>query len=469
MAHTSQVRRCQIGALQPGNNDVLLVALVINKSDPRKVTMKKDGGDRWVTNLTLRDSPSDMINLTVWSSREEAALLKTGFHIGSVVEIVKPRVLQRDLTGGRDGYSPQVTSPFQLSFQEGRTVLCPHLGRETDRLSQLLNVPSKASSTFLRINDIVTNSGALKGHFVDILAAVRKVGSERKFAGKNGEEERGVREVRLFDQTADSLVVKLWDSEHIRLAEDWIPRENILFLADVRIDWDEWRAAYILTATSRTVITVNPDTMEAAALVKFAYLADFSWISRLDQFVATIRTDTVTKVLNVLNVQTMQDKAVVTSEAMQAVNLYGFLSRLDLDCGDTVSLRCGRCCGPLDGMESVCSSMECEDYNVSGPSRITPSHQYYLRADVSDETGSLSGLKVSQAFLTRNLGPAAEFARLSDQTKTAFKWQFFLRPMKITLALMLPTAENRTFTGMVVEAVPATLDEICTKMPTPAL
>ena len=468
MAHSS-VRRCHIGALQPGNSDVLLVALVINKSDPKKVTMKKDGAERWVTNLTLRDSPSDMINLTVWSSAEEAATLKDGFHIGSVVEIVKPRVLQRDLTSGRETYSPQVTSPFQLSFQEGRTVLCPHFGGDSERLIQLLNVPSKASSTFLSINDIVTNSGALKGHFVDILAAVRKVGTERRFAGKNGEAERGLREVRLFDQTADSLVLKLWDSEHIMLAEDWIPRENILFLADVRIDWDEWRTAFILTGTSKTVITVNPDTMEAAALVRFAQLADFSSVSRLDQFVAAIQPQTVTKVVNVLNVQMMREKSAGTQEALQAVSLYGFLSRLDLDCEDTVTLRCGRCCGLLTGLEAVCVSMDCEDFNVSGPGRMIPSQQYYLRADVSDETGSLSGLKVSQTFLTRNLGPAAEFARLSDQTKTAFKWQFFLRPMKITLALMLPTSDSRTFTGMVVEAVPATLEEICAKMPTPAL
>ena len=87
-----------------------------------------------------------------------------------------------------------------------------------------------------------------------------------------------------------------------------------------------------------------------------------------------------------------------------------------------VILRCGRCCGLLTGLEAICVSMDCEDFNVSGPGRMIPSQQYYLRADVSDETGSLSGLKVSQTFLTRNLGPAAEFARLSDKTKTALSY-----------------------------------------------
>ena len=62
MAQTG-IKKCQIGALKPGNCDLMVVALVINKPDPRKVAMK-DGKERWVSTFTLRDSASDMINLT---------------------------------------------------------------------------------------------------------------------------------------------------------------------------------------------------------------------------------------------------------------------------------------------------------------------------------------------------------------------------------------------------------------------
>ena len=252
MAQTG-IKKCQIGALKPGNSDLSVVALVINKPDPKKVVMKKDGGERWVSTFTLRDSASDMINLTIWSSGEEAAKLKAEFKIGMVVEVVKPKVMSREVVGGRDAaFNPQVTSPFQLSFQEGRSMLCPHLA-DAPHLTQLLNVPSKASSTFLSISDIITNSGALKGHFVDMLVAVRKVGEVKKFTNKQDGQERGVREVRLFDQTADSLLLKLWDSEFLRMADDWLPREVILFLADARIDWDDYRSSFVLTATSKTV------------------------------------------------------------------------------------------------------------------------------------------------------------------------------------------------------------------------
>ena len=55
------VRKMAIGPLQPGTNTAMVVVIIISKSDPRKVTMKKDGTDRWVTTFTLRDCPSVII------------------------------------------------------------------------------------------------------------------------------------------------------------------------------------------------------------------------------------------------------------------------------------------------------------------------------------------------------------------------------------------------------------------------
>jgi hypothetical protein len=184
------VRKVAIGALQPGTNTAMVVAIIFSKSDPRKVTMKKDGTDRWVTTFTLRDSPSDMINLTIWSGKEEASSLKKNFHIGHVMEVIRPRITQRDLTGRESNFSPAVTSSLQLVFQEGKTVFSPFLG-DIDNYTNLLRIPSKGSSTFLSISDIVTNSGSLKGHFVAILAAVRSVGEEKKFPRRMGMGRRG--------------------------------------------------------------------------------------------------------------------------------------------------------------------------------------------------------------------------------------------------------------------------------------
>ena len=78
-------------------------------------------------------------------------------------------------------------------------------------------------------------------------------------------------------------ILKLWDNELVGLAADWLPRDTILFLADLRITEDAWRGCFVVTANSKTVVTVNPDTREAALLRTYAQVVDFSSISRLDQ------------------------------------------------------------------------------------------------------------------------------------------------------------------------------------------
>jgi len=468
------VRKMPIGALQPGNNSAMVVAIIISRSDPKRVTMKKNGSERWVTTFTLRDSPSDMINMTIWSGREEAKSLKV-FHTGDVVEVVRPRIIQRDLTGRDSNFNPAVTSSLQLVFQDGKTVFSPFLG-DTRNYIGLLRIPSKGSSAFLSISDIVTNSGSLKGHYVDILAAVRSVGVEKRFPSKDGDgdDERGVREVRLFDQTADCLALKIWDSELNRIAEGWIPREAILFLADVRIDFDNWKGAFVVTANSKTVITVNPSTREAEALASYAQLADFSSISRLDQFVSTIDTKSVTRVANVMMLQDMRQKICQAKDSLVPVCLFGYITNLNIDCPEAVGFKCGSCSGPFktcqeQGGAMVCVNIDCNEYSNISQNRVNPSQTYNVRADVSDETGTLDNIKISQTMLERCFGNPAEFAILSDITKTAYKWSLMFKPMRIILAMMLPTGDNKNSTIRLVDAFPTTLEEITTKMPSPSI
>ena len=95
------------------------------------------------------------------------------------------------------------------------------------------------------------------------------------------------------------------------------------------------------------MITVNPDAVEAGALVRYAQLADFSSLAQLDQFVTNVPLSSFTRTVNVVSVQDMQENLVAASEAIVPVLLYGFLTKLDLDSDDAVSLRCGRCSGPM--------------------------------------------------------------------------------------------------------------------------
>ena len=81
--------------------------------------------------------------------------------------------------------------------------------------------------------------------------------------------------------------------------------------------------------------------------MRYAQLADFSSLAQLDQFVTNVPLSSFTRTVNVVSVQDLQENLVAASEALVPVLLYGFLTRFDIDSDDAVSLRCGRCSGPM--------------------------------------------------------------------------------------------------------------------------
>ena len=104
--------------------------------------------------------------------------------------MIRPKILQRE-TSGKDIYNPCVTSWLQLIFLDGKTILAPHHGDSTKFLP-LLRVPSKGSFGFLSVSDILTNP-SLKGHYVDLMAAVRSVCPVKTFPGKDGDQGRDLK------------------------------------------------------------------------------------------------------------------------------------------------------------------------------------------------------------------------------------------------------------------------------------
>ena len=445
----------------------MIVALLISKSDPRRFLNKYDGKELWLSNLTLRDSAQDMINLTICTTKEEAQALRDNFHVGEVVEVVRPRIVKKEAKNSN--YCPQVTSWLELKFQAEKTALAHYLGNPAP-YQKLLRFPTKASSTFLNISDILNNSGSLKGHFVDILAGVRSVGLAKSLPSRETdlEGERTTREVKLFDHTGDSLVLKLWESELIRMSSEWIPRENILFIADARIDFDKYKNSFVVSSSSKTVITVNPDTQEALNLSRYAQTVDFSTKTRMDRFIASTDLRHVDRVLNISTMQRMLQKRKDKDQFM-IVNIYGFITKFDLDSEDVVRLQCGKCSSGLKPdlhSQLACTNMECSHYQNTA---VVPTYDYAVRLDISDETGSLTSVKVNQAFLVEKFGPASQFCSLSDITRTEYKWEVMMRPMRLSLAVMFSTGGERTSSTVIVATQTVSLQEMTSRMPTPAI
>lgn len=71
--------------LDPNLNNIFVVAIIIAKQRVRKFpNAENDKPDRAVWNFTVRDSPRDYINVTLWGTSLHVENLSQKFQIGDV-------------------------------------------------------------------------------------------------------------------------------------------------------------------------------------------------------------------------------------------------------------------------------------------------------------------------------------------------------------------------------------------------
>ena len=192
----------------------------------------------------------------------------------------------------------------------------------------------------------------------------------------------------------------------------------------------------------------------------------------MDQFVASLDPGQVTRVANVPMLEEMLASGGSSKDSsLAAVKVYGYITRFDIDCPEAVNLHCG-CCSlglrqDLNTGDLLCLNMECGEFSKGRQEKASPCMKYGVRVDVSDETGTITGSKMSQAMLETRLGAPGEFIKLSAMPRTGYQWSGLLSPLKVILAMVLPTSDSRAGHCMVVDMMPAPLEEITVKMLSP--
>lgn len=63
---------------------------------------------------------------------------------------------------------------------------------------------------------------------------------------------------------------------------------QVIFFADVRLEWDAFRNEMTAIITARTIVTENPNTNEAYTLLKYAETAPIQGIAMLDHFARSL-------------------------------------------------------------------------------------------------------------------------------------------------------------------------------------
>uniref|UniRef100_A0A8C1BRI6 Meiosis specific with OB-fold n=1 Tax=Cyprinus carpio carpio TaxID=630221 RepID=A0A8C1BRI6_CYPCA len=402
-----------------------VVGVIIGKTDSRGFPDRKNAGsERFTFSFTIKDSPEHFINVSAWGNEEYIQGLSSRFQIGDCVVIENPLVMTKDYEK-EERFCPSTPSTYRLLVTETHSSIriCSDLETEA-RILPLFHMPIKDSRDFYSLGDITANGESLSGHIINILAAVQSIGEEKFFTKSDGRKGQRL-EIKLFDDTGKSFPFVCWDKETIRLVQTLTQRETVLFIADARITFDSFRNCMTATATSKTIITLNPGSDGILLPVKLYPSIYFS----------------VDSISDVLTVEKLKARSQEHAEVLHCI-IFGFMTSLELNSSisKVIRKRCAKCKFRINEESQTCSNDACPNQGQ----QLQATEGFDLLVDISDHTGTVQSCSLAGTVAEKTLGcKTEEFLRLSESQRTTLKWKFLLERCKIYLKVF-PSTRSRS-------------------------
>ncbi|XP_048870808.1 meiosis-specific with OB domain-containing protein isoform X1 [Brienomyrus brachyistius] len=448
-----------IADLHQNSANLSIIGVVVGKTEVKSFPDRKNiGSERYTFSFTIKDSPDHLINISSWGTEEYINGLSSSFRIGDCVIVEKPLTVTKDPEKD-DKFCPSTLSLYRLLLTENHSAIKVLSDTEADsRLLSLFHLPVKDHRDFYSLGDIVANGQSLDGNVINILAVVQSIGEPKYFT--TGDGRKGQRcEVKLFDEVIMSFCMICWDRENIQFIQTWIPRETVLFVADARVTFDNFRKSMVATVISKTIITVNPDTKEAAQL--FNYARDFAGTGALDDQEKLsgdqVSLDSISDVFTVEQLKVSIQKNLDKQDIIYGI-VYAFITTLNLDASvsKVIRNRCSRCWYQVSEDMQNCSNPVCPR-----EAQLAVTTSFDLLVDITDHTGTLQSCTLSGTAAEQTLGYSAEeFVHLKEEDKTALKWKFLLERCKILLKI-LPSSKTRNgFRGNILSCTLADPGEV---------
>ncbi|CAM1322563.1 MEIOB (predicted) [Pycnogonum litorale] len=435
-----------IANLEPNFPNALIAGLLIAKQEPRTIPNKRDPGkERHLMSFTIRDSPTDMINGTCWGESSYISYLANTFHIGDIVEIGNPQVQKKQDNVNEERYHPYSTSPFQLNVSENHSGFYFYNG-DTSNLMQLRHIPTKATNDFYTLSDVSFNGEQLHGEHINLLVAAKSIGNVRDLVTRYGNQVSKL-DLTVFDQTSLKFTITVWNNQQIDVVKSWIPGEHVVFIADIKMQIDNFRKCMVGTCDNKTVFTVNPDTPEAHLLYQYVMTKKQDFLQDDDGETLVFGDMQGTTSLEGINdVYTVEDLKKKLYDRIEETTFYGvtfsLITTLDLDgCYPVTMTRCTRCKKTVLESYGQCSRPECP----IGMGADSPQSEELFRLSISlsDHTGTIHRCRMSGVAVERSLGCTLEgFQEMDANQITEMKWNFLLERCKVYFKAMSSTFES---------------------------
>ncbi|KAK0179163.1 hypothetical protein PV327_007980 [Microctonus hyperodae] len=434
------VYRQSLMSLQENTQNALIIGIIISSSNPRVFEMESPhrSGTRGVWTFTLRDSENDTINVTVWGSVQYVNNLAKMFQIGSVVDVINPKVIARKIGDKNEIFVPTVSSPYSLTVNENAALIQEHEYSDRSDYEELLRLPIRNISNLRCLSSIMENLEALLNQFVDIVLVVTFIGECRTIRTKDGRT-LITRDFEATDgsYTQDTVAFKLWDNDWVQRSENWEPKNTVILLTDAQIIFDKYKKKTSLMIVRKTLITENPNVPQTTEVRK-SIKPDSEYMPH-DPYVIP-KNDCITNIMTIMEItEKVNQKPSGTNDRVQFMTLlYAQITEMNLENNDVVVTRCALCKRIIIKGDDSCRNLECP----CGNGRRDPENikTIYLRINLKDKTGYLVGCRLTGAPAELALGcDAEEFGAMTLGERDIMKAKFFLKQFDIKLQVLGPS------------------------------
>ncbi|XP_055946742.1 meiosis-specific with OB domain-containing protein-like [Argiope bruennichi] len=292
------------------------------------------------------------------------------------------------------------------------------------------------SSEILNLVDIIYNSQNAEGLSVNLLVAVRRIGTIQTVKTKDGREVKKL-QLTVFDQSHPTFNILIWEEETAKFILKYCSKRSVVLISDIKINYNNYMKEIIGTSGSSTIFTPDPDIPDARVLYQYAMkitLPDDS-VQNESKYADSSIIYTIEEILKLMN-----SSEIILSEIQGT--LHAIITSFDIDSTNKISsFRCPGCIQLLQKKDDKCINGACE---IGNGMKILPGEEMYdIPLSIADNTGCINRClllgQVAQNFLGVSV---QEFSRLSDDDKTNLKWNYLFERVTIEFKITPSSTGN---------------------------
>ncbi|XP_073835907.1 meiosis specific with OB domains hold'em [Musca autumnalis] len=461
--------------LHPEMENILIVAMVLGKTEPNIFLSRNDTQHKGVMCFTLRDSPQHIVNCKYWGSREKVEELNEQIQLGDIVDVVCPKIsmlTQNAMDSKQAQYQPVSSLPLTLVVNEGQGLIEKHSYHDLEKYTEIRLLSHQSHKPLYSVMNLAdvrasfSDSKAQAFH-TDFLVVVGLVCKPRDIhASKDGRARRCL-EIVVFDQSLTSgMTFTIWHSDWINRAEAaWQPMKTVLHLIDVKVSFSSFYKGCILNFTSKSIIYENPVGTETQHLKTFASTlpkTPFDIVAQTSNAESMPKAEDIQTVMTIRQIYTRAEGHLRDTSEQFTAKLYAMVTHFDIDWPEHVlSKKCKACNRYIAVRKDICDNEQCQLSFSFGYSGEKYDYFFNINVQLSDHTGTLVEGRLTDAIAMRILSFNCEqYLKLNQEELQKLKWRFLLQHVEAKLLIKKSNMLRRKMLAVIVDMKPIELEQL---------